>query len=242
MPSHYFEDEFEILGPTEGDPVHSPGALRHRANATLLMLARNSDVDGAVRSVREVEDRFNRKHRYPWVFLNEQSFSDDFIRCACALTPLLFSSPFSRLRQATTGECPSLLRGQFISVRFRTNTGISQAGSMRQRRRRRDRRWNRRVSYTGVASRMFVFLLCTQLVLTLCLQIPKHVPFQLWGNSFSFLDRFDLSHVYSSSFATRCSKTSGTTGVSSESCLGFCHAFLLPLRPLTGQTYTSTAT
>ncbi|KAH9971818.1 glycosyl transferase [Lactifluus volemus] len=80
MPSHYFEDEFEILRPTEGDPVHSPGALRHRANATLLMLARNSDVDGAVRSVREVEDRFNRKHRYPWVFLNEQSFSDDFIR------------------------------------------------------------------------------------------------------------------------------------------------------------------
>ena len=49
-----------------------------RANATLLMLARNSDVDSAVRAVRELEDRFNHKYHYPWVFLNEQPFSDDF--------------------------------------------------------------------------------------------------------------------------------------------------------------------
>lgn len=45
------------------------------------MLARNSDVEGAVRSVRELEDRFNRKFRYPWVFLNEEDFDDDFKRC-----------------------------------------------------------------------------------------------------------------------------------------------------------------
>ena len=53
---------------------------RPRANATLLMLARNSDVDDAVRAIRELEDRFNHKYRYPWVFLNEQPFSDDFKR------------------------------------------------------------------------------------------------------------------------------------------------------------------
>jgi alpha 1,2-mannosyltransferase len=44
------------------------------------MLARNSDVDEAARSVREMEDRFNHKYGYPWVFLNEQPFSDDFKR------------------------------------------------------------------------------------------------------------------------------------------------------------------
>ena len=53
---------------------------RPRANATLLMLARNSDVDDAVRAVRGLEDRFNHKYHYPWVFLNEQPFSDDFKR------------------------------------------------------------------------------------------------------------------------------------------------------------------
>jgi Glycolipid 2-alpha-mannosyltransferase len=98
-PSHLYDDfvdEFDISEASEGDLVHPPVALRHRANATLLMLARNTEIDGVVRSVREVEDRFNRNYRYPWVFLNEQYFSDDFIRCVCALTPLLFSSPFSR--------------------------------------------------------------------------------------------------------------------------------------------------
>jgi alpha 1,2-mannosyltransferase len=54
-------------------PLHT-----RRANATFIMLARNSDMDNAVRSVREAEDRFNRKYRYPWVFLNDEPFSDDF--------------------------------------------------------------------------------------------------------------------------------------------------------------------
>jgi len=60
------------------------------------MLARNSDIDGAVNSVREMEDRFNRNYNYPWVFLNEQPFSTEFKRCArypfpnclCILTPI----------------------------------------------------------------------------------------------------------------------------------------------------------
>lgn len=47
----------------------------------MLMLARNADVDGAVSSVRDVEDRFNRKFGYPWVFMNEEPFSDEFKRC-----------------------------------------------------------------------------------------------------------------------------------------------------------------
>ena len=42
------------------------------------MLARNADVDNAVRSVRRLEDRFNKKFGYPWVFLNEEPFSEEF--------------------------------------------------------------------------------------------------------------------------------------------------------------------
>ncbi len=68
---------------------------RHLANATLFMLARNSEVDNAVNSVLEVEDRFNRKYGYPWVFLNEEPFSDEFKRCA-ASSPLLPAAPMSR--------------------------------------------------------------------------------------------------------------------------------------------------
>ena len=49
-----------------------------RANAVLLMLARNSELDGALSSVQQLEDRFNKRFGYPWVFLNEVPFTDEF--------------------------------------------------------------------------------------------------------------------------------------------------------------------
>ncbi|KAI0369122.1 glycosyltransferase family 15 protein [Pilatotrama ljubarskyi] len=49
-----------------------------RANAVLLMLARNSELEGAVASVKELEQRFNRHYGYPWLFLNEVPFSSEF--------------------------------------------------------------------------------------------------------------------------------------------------------------------
>lgn len=49
-----------------------------KANAVFLMLCRNEEVDGAVKSIRELEDRFNHKYHYPWVFLNEVEFTEDF--------------------------------------------------------------------------------------------------------------------------------------------------------------------
>ncbi|KAI0919682.1 hypothetical protein AcV5_001678 [Taiwanofungus camphoratus] len=68
----------EYYAPPERASNVTGTLITRKANATLLMLARNSDTDSAVRSVREVEDRFNRKFHYPWVFLNEVEFSDDF--------------------------------------------------------------------------------------------------------------------------------------------------------------------
>ncbi|KAH8979435.1 glycosyltransferase family 15 protein [Lactarius akahatsu] len=67
------------------DEVHVAGAVL-RANATLLMLSRNSDIDAAVRTVKVLEDRFNRNYRYPWVFLNDQPFTEDFKRRVSILT------------------------------------------------------------------------------------------------------------------------------------------------------------
>ena len=45
------------------------------------MLARNSDVNGAAKSIKQMEDRFNKRFRYPYVFLNEEPFSDQFKEC-----------------------------------------------------------------------------------------------------------------------------------------------------------------
>jgi alpha 1,2-mannosyltransferase len=49
-----------------------------RANAAIVMLARNSDLKGISASMKQMEDRFNKKYRYPYVFLNEEPFSDQF--------------------------------------------------------------------------------------------------------------------------------------------------------------------
>ncbi|KIK69898.1 glycosyltransferase family 15 protein [Collybiopsis luxurians FD-317 M1] len=60
--------------------------VAHRANATFAILARNGDIDGVVRSVREIEDRFNRRFMYPYVFLNDEEFSEEFKERVSILT------------------------------------------------------------------------------------------------------------------------------------------------------------
>lgn len=55
-------------------PLDPPG----RANATFVTLVRNSDLEGIIQSIQNVEDRFNRNHHYDWVFLNDREFNDGF--------------------------------------------------------------------------------------------------------------------------------------------------------------------
>lgn len=56
-----------------------PEVTGPRANATLLMLARNSDIQRAIQSVQSVESHFNHWFHYPWTFLNNEPFSDEFM-------------------------------------------------------------------------------------------------------------------------------------------------------------------
>jgi alpha 1,2-mannosyltransferase len=45
------------------------------------MLARNGDLSGVVKSIKQMEDRFNKRFRYPYTFLNEEAFTDQFKEC-----------------------------------------------------------------------------------------------------------------------------------------------------------------
>jgi len=44
----------------------------------LICTARNSDLNGVVSSMKQMEDRFNKKFQYDYVFLNEQPFDNVF--------------------------------------------------------------------------------------------------------------------------------------------------------------------
>ena len=59
---------------------HNETGINRKANAAFVILARNSDLKYVVESIKHVEDRFNRKFGYPYVFLNEEPFSDEFKR------------------------------------------------------------------------------------------------------------------------------------------------------------------
>ncbi|CDK29721.1 unnamed protein product [Kuraishia capsulata CBS 1993] len=50
-----------------------------RENATFFSLVRNSDKFGLLKSIRSVEDRFNGRYHYDWVFANDEPFTKEFI-------------------------------------------------------------------------------------------------------------------------------------------------------------------
>lgn len=59
-------------------PKNISSPIGRKANAAIVMLARNSDLNGVVSSMKQMEDRFNKKFQYPYVFLNEKPFEDTF--------------------------------------------------------------------------------------------------------------------------------------------------------------------
>lgn len=61
-------------GSQNGDCV-IPGK---RVKATFVSLARNKELYDLIKAIRNVEDRFNRKFHYDWVFLNDEPFTQEF--------------------------------------------------------------------------------------------------------------------------------------------------------------------
>lgn len=68
------------------DPVFENGCrdpmieseLNDRANAAFVVLARNSEIDGVILSMRSLERHFNQWFNYRWIFLNDEPFDDEF--------------------------------------------------------------------------------------------------------------------------------------------------------------------
>lgn len=57
-----------------------PAVNEPRANAAFVMLARNSEVEAVVKSMQSMERHFNQWFNYPWVFLNNEPFNENFKR------------------------------------------------------------------------------------------------------------------------------------------------------------------
>lgn len=65
------------------EPFHigcrEPAATARRESAALVMLVRNSELAGALKTVQSVERHFNRWFHYPVVFLNDEPWEPEFV-------------------------------------------------------------------------------------------------------------------------------------------------------------------
>lgn len=74
------------LGGKEGATKPGEGLIPGpRVKATFVTLARNRELYDLIVAIRNVEDRFNRKFHYDWVFLNDEPFSEEFKRLTSSL-------------------------------------------------------------------------------------------------------------------------------------------------------------
>ncbi|EMG49876.1 Glycolipid 2-alpha-mannosyltransferase, partial [Candida maltosa Xu316] len=77
------EDEEKAIKPAnekeEETPLKTtPDTASKKVKATFVTLARNEELYDLIKSIRTVEDRFNRKFNYDWVFLNDKEFTQEF--------------------------------------------------------------------------------------------------------------------------------------------------------------------
>ncbi|KAG7848788.1 hypothetical protein KL941_001606 [Ogataea angusta] len=71
-----------LLAKYASPPAVEPAA---RENATFFSLVRNSELPGMLQSIKSVEQRFNNRHHYHWIFANNEPFTDDFKTAVVAM-------------------------------------------------------------------------------------------------------------------------------------------------------------
>ncbi|PVZ98392.1 hypothetical protein BB558_004289 [Smittium angustum] len=88
----FFNDSTQTPAPkakavsNKDEKISKPLAPYKRQNAAMVALTRNTDLFGVRKTMREIEDRFNRKYNYPYIFLNDVPFNDEFKRGVLDMT------------------------------------------------------------------------------------------------------------------------------------------------------------
>lgn len=62
----------------DGDNYAPDNAHSDRINATIISLVRNSELEGILQSMKDLEATWNSKFNYPWTFFNDVPFDSKF--------------------------------------------------------------------------------------------------------------------------------------------------------------------
>ncbi|KAJ8606998.1 hypothetical protein MRB53_040595 [Persea americana] len=60
------------------DPNLEDNPNSDRINAAIITLVRNSELETILYSIRDLERTWNHKFNYPWMFFNDEEFTDEF--------------------------------------------------------------------------------------------------------------------------------------------------------------------
>lgn len=70
----------EPLHRVEGNNYDADNPNSDRINATLLSLVRNEELSQLIQSMKDLERTWNHKFNYPWTFINDVPFTEEFKR------------------------------------------------------------------------------------------------------------------------------------------------------------------
>ncbi|KAH3676208.1 hypothetical protein WICPIJ_009168 [Wickerhamomyces pijperi] len=98
-----------------------PATDSQRANATLVVLARNSELEDVVKSMRNLERHFNQWYQYPWTLLNDDEFSDEFKEAVQQVTNAKVE--FGRI-PSELWDFPAGLKDKYENVQLQGDRGI----------------------------------------------------------------------------------------------------------------------
>jgi hypothetical protein len=57
-----------------------------RLNAAIIILVRNKELNTILYTLKQFEERWNKKYNYPYVYLNDEPFTSEFIEKTSAIT------------------------------------------------------------------------------------------------------------------------------------------------------------
>ncbi|KAI8099478.1 nucleotide-diphospho-sugar transferase [Halteromyces radiatus] len=76
QPTSYYDNYDEAVCLPELHMTRQPP--KKKAKAAFVILVRNSEQEGIASSIMNLEDKFNKNFHYPYVFLNEEPFTEEF--------------------------------------------------------------------------------------------------------------------------------------------------------------------
>ncbi|KAG2221634.1 hypothetical protein INT45_001159 [Circinella minor] len=76
----------QLISNLEHEEIMKPWENSTRANAAFVILTRNSELDALRKTMQQLEERFNNKFNYPYVFLNDEEFTLEFRELTASLT------------------------------------------------------------------------------------------------------------------------------------------------------------